>query len=134
VVNYCRQFIPDCSRLQAPIDALTKKGEPWEWGPAQEGAFQALNAALQGEPVLVLPRKGRPFTVRCDWSKKGVGGVLLQEDDKEVERVVAYGSRSCNGAESQYSSFKGELLAAAYFVHLWRQYLYGRRFQLESGH
>ncbi|GAQ80867.1 hypothetical protein KFL_000640340, partial [Klebsormidium nitens] len=77
VVNYYRQFIPECSRLQAPLNALTKKGASWEWGEAQEEAFQALKLALQGDPVLVLPRRGRPFRVRCDWSKKGIGGVLL---------------------------------------------------------
>jgi putative transposase len=55
VINYYRQFIPDCSRLQAPFNSLTKKGALWEWGPAQEGAFRALKEALQGEPVLVLP-------------------------------------------------------------------------------
>jgi hypothetical protein len=93
-----------------------------------------LKEALQGKPLLVLLRRGRPFRLWCDWSKKGVGGVLLQEDDAGVERVVAYGSRSCNGAESRYSSFEGELLAAVYFVRLWRQYLYGERFQLESDH
>jgi hypothetical protein len=118
VVNYYRQFIPNCSRIQAPLNALTKKGAPWEWGLAQEGTFQALKEALQGEPVLMLPRRGRPFRVRCDWSRKGVGGVLLQEDESGVERVVAYGSRSCNGAVSRYSSFEGELLAAVYFVRL----------------
>jgi hypothetical protein len=66
VINYYRQFIPDCSRLQAPLNSLTKKGALWEWGPAQEGAFQALKEALQGEPVLVLPKRWRPFRVRCD--------------------------------------------------------------------
>jgi hypothetical protein len=106
----------------------------WVWSEAQEGAFVALKAALQGEPVLVLPRRGRPFKVRCDWSKKGIGGVLLQEGEAGVERVVAYGSRSCNGAELRYNSFEGELLAAAYFVRLWRQYLYGERIVLESNH
>jgi hypothetical protein len=48
--------------------------------------------------------------------------------------VVAYGSRSYNGAESRYSGFEGELLAGVYFVRLWRQYLYGERFVLESDH
>jgi hypothetical protein len=134
VVNYYRQFIPNCSRLQAPLNELTKKGVAWVWGAKQEGAFVALKAALQGEPVLVLPWRGRPFKVRCDWSKKGIGGVMLQEDEAGAERVVAYGSRSCNGAESRYSSFEGELLAAVYFVRLWRQYLYGERFVLESDH
>jgi hypothetical protein len=72
--------------------------------------------------------------VRCDWSKRGVGGVLLQKDENGVERVVAFGSRNCNQAESRYSSFEGELLAAVYFVRLWRQYLWGERFVLESDH
>ena len=48
--------------------------------------------------------------------------------------MVAYGSCSCNGAESRYNNFEGELLAAVYFVRLWRQYLYGERFVLESDH
>jgi hypothetical protein len=47
---------------------------------------------------------------------------------------VAYGSRSCNGAQSRYSSFEGELLAAVFFVRLWRQYLYGERFVLQTDH
>jgi hypothetical protein len=60
--------------------------------------------------------------------------VLLHKNEKGVERVIAYGSRSCNPAESRYNSFEGELLAAVYFVRLWRQYLYGERFVLESDH
>jgi hypothetical protein len=134
VVNYYRQFIPDCSRLQSPLNELTKKGAPWRWGQAQEESFLALKKALQGDPVLVLPKRGRPFKVRCNWSKRGVGGVLLQEDEGGVERVVAFGSTSYNQVESRYSCFEGELLAAVYFVRLWRQYLWGERFVLETDH
>jgi hypothetical protein len=64
-------------------------------------------------------------------ARRTVGGVLLQEDDQGVERVVAYGSRSCNGAELRYSSFEGELPAAVYFFCLWGLYLYEERFQLK---
>lgn len=53
---------------------------------------------------------------------------------KRAERVVAYGSRSCNRAESRYNTFEGELLAAVFIVRLWCQYLYGERFVLESNH
>ncbi|GAQ83945.1 hypothetical protein KFL_001690230, partial [Klebsormidium nitens] len=134
VVNYYRRFIPECSRVQGPLNDLTKKEVQWRWGEEQEGAFLALKKALQNEPVLALPVRGRKFKVRCDWSKKGVGGVLLQADEQGVDRVIAYGSRSCNPAESRYSSFEGELLAAVYFVRLWRNYLYGEQFTLESDH
>jgi hypothetical protein len=84
--------------------------------------------------MLVMSKRGRPFKVRCDWSKRGVGGVMLQKDENGVERVVAFGSRSCNQAESRYSSFEGERLAAVYFVRLWRQNLWGESFVLESDH
>jgi hypothetical protein len=135
VVNYYQQFIQDCSRLQSPLSELTKKGVVRRWGERwQEKAIQQLIKSLQGSPVLALPQRGRPFKVRCDWSRHGVGGVLLQEDEEGVERVIVYGSRSCNPAESRYSNFEGELLAAIYFVRLWRQYMYGERFVLESDH
>lgn len=45
VVNYNRQFIPNCSRLQSPLKELTKKGVAWTWGTAQEEAFGALKVA-----------------------------------------------------------------------------------------
>jgi hypothetical protein len=80
MVNYYRQFIPDCSRIQAPLNELTKKGAPWRWGQAQEEAFLTLKRALQGDHVLVLPKRGRPFKMRCDWSKRDIGGVQLQKD------------------------------------------------------
>lgn len=50
VINYYRQFIPECSRLQAPLNAFTKKGALWEWEEQLDGAFMALKEALQGEP------------------------------------------------------------------------------------
>jgi hypothetical protein len=135
VVNYYRQFIQDYSRLRAPLSELTKKVVVvWRWGERQEKAFQQLKQALQGSSVLALPQRGRPFKVRCDWSRHGVGGVLLQEDEQGMERVIAYRSHSCNPTESRYSSFEGELLAAVYFVRLWRQLLYGERFVLENDH
>jgi hypothetical protein len=64
VVNYYRQFIPDCSRIQAPLNELNKKGAPWRWGQAQEEAFLTLKRALQGDPVLVLPKSTL-------WTKEG---------------------------------------------------------------
>jgi hypothetical protein len=106
----------------------------WCWVERQEKALQQLKQALQGSPVLALPQRGRPFKVRCDWSRHEVGGKLMQEDEEGVERVIAYGSRSCNPTELRYSSFEGELLAAVYFVRLWWQYLYGEQFVLQSDH
>jgi hypothetical protein len=37
VINYYQQFIPECSRVQAPLNALTKKGAVWEGGATGAG-------------------------------------------------------------------------------------------------
>jgi hypothetical protein len=82
VVNYYRQFIPDYScRLQAPLNALTKKGANWEWGPDQEGAFQALKEACRGNRSWCSPRGG-------GLSRFGVTGVRKGSEVFSCRRMM----------------------------------------------
>jgi hypothetical protein len=60
--------------------------------------------------------------------------VLTQCDDEGKEFVVAYASRSNNVAESCYSSYEGECLAAVWAVAHFRCYLFGTQFTLVTNH
>jgi hypothetical protein len=60
----------------------------------------------------------------------GRGAVLTQCDDEGKEFVVAYASHSNNVAESRYSSYKGECLAAMWVIAHFRCYLFGTQFTL----
>jgi hypothetical protein len=55
-------------------------------------------------------------------------------DDDGKEFVIAYVSRSNNNAEAQYSSYKGECLAAIWAISHFRCYLYGNEFLLVTNH
>jgi hypothetical protein len=55
---------------QAPV--------PFQWGPAQQQAFDALKSMLTHAPLLQLPDFEKTFELECDTSEIGIGGVLIQ--------------------------------------------------------
>ena len=127
-VSYYRRFIADFSLLAAPLTDLTKLQEQDEFvlDDQAKKAFEALKKKLGEAPILAYPRfhSGEPFILDTDWScdPGAIGGVLSQKQDGE-ERVIAYGAKKLNEAEKNYSSHKGELLAAIFFIRHWKYYL-----------
>jgi hypothetical protein len=134
LANYYRKFVQNFSSIAKPLNSLLQKNVSYVWGVEQQSAFDALKAALVSAPILRPPDFSLPFVLQTDWGKPGIGAVLSQKDREGEEYVVAYASRSNNQAESNYSSYEGECLAAVWAVQHFRHYLYGRRFILLTDH
>ena len=103
--GYYRRFVKNYAKIIKPLNDLlvghptNKKGkkskrnkEPWEWGPAQQSAFDIIIDKLTSPPVLAYADFTKPFIVTTDASSDGLGAVLYQEQDGH-ERVIAYASR-----------------------------------------
>lgn len=106
----------------------------WEWGSEQIIAFNKLKDCLMSEPILCYPDYSKPFIVHCDASRKGLGAVLLQEQEGK-QRVVAYASRSVSSAEKNYTVHKLEFLALKWSVtSKFQHYLYGNKFTVFTDH
>ena len=54
--SYYRRFILQFAHIAAPLHQLLESGQPFEWPPAAENAFQQLKRALVEAPVLGYPR------------------------------------------------------------------------------
>lgn len=135
LMNYYRRFVEGFSKLAAPLNALLKKGVPFEWGESQQEALDELKRVLTTEG-LALKRvdPSLPLLLYCDWSQQGIGGVLAQIDHDGREHICACISRSLNVHERQYVSYKGELLACVWACRIFRQYLHGRHFTIITDH
>jgi hypothetical protein len=94
-----------------------------------EQCFQELKRRLVIASVLALPMESSNFIVYSDASRKGLGCVLMQNDN-----VIAYASRQLKPYEQNYPTHDLELAAVVFALKIWRHYLYGERCKIYMDH
>ena len=119
-----------CAGTKVP--PLVHNLTPFQWTPEHQESFDKLKEALITAPVLSYPDYSKPFLLEMDASLKGLGTVLLQEDNEGNLHVVSYASHTLKPYEKSmksYSSAKLELLALKWSVcGKFRDYLIGSKF------
>jgi transposase InsO family protein len=134
-LTYYRHFIPGFSAIASPLTELLRKETPWKWGETQRAAYATLKHEMTKPGCVLRPvDPNRPLILHTDWSVHGIGAVLGQQDDDGNEYLCAAISRSLNKHERNYPSYKGELLALAWAVRMFRQHVQGTRFRLVTDH
>ena len=94
--------------------------------------FERLKSLMYGEPVLKCPDFNRAFVLESDASDRGVGAVLSQMYDGE-DHPVAYFSKKLLPRE-MFSVVEKECLAIRLAVQMFRVYLVGRLFTIQTDH
>ncbi|XP_058762994.1 uncharacterized protein LOC131636407 [Vicia villosa] len=134
LAGYYRRFIMGFSKLALPLTRLTRKEVSFSWNSECEKSFQKLKEKLTTALVLVIPDPNRSYEVFCDASKKGLGGVLMQDG-----QVVAYASRQLRPHEENYPTHDLELAAIVFALkkelnmrqRRWMEYLKDFDFDLK---
>ena len=105
---------------------------PFHWGESQQNAFDELKLRLSSAPILAYADYQRPYKVHTDASSSGLGAVLYQTQDN-VDRVIAYASRSLRPSERIYPAHKLEFLALKWAAtEKFHDYLYGATFDVHT--
>ena len=134
--NYYRKFIKGFSHLATPLNNLLKKSDDkFKWSPECQTAFDGLKNALTSEPVvLAYPDFEKPFIVSTDASNLSIGYILSQEDDQGRERVIAYGGKSLNKHQANYTISEKECLAIFEGIKYFNHFLEGHEFTVITDH
>ena len=133
MAQYYRRFVKNFSDVARPLTDLTKKGMKFKWTEACQTAFSTLKDTLLSPEVMAYPQNDGLFILDTDASLVAIGAVLSQVQE-EVERVVAYGSKTLGKAERNYCTTDRELLAVKYFMEYYKHYLLGKRFLVRTDH
>ena len=82
-------------------------------------------------PCLAYPNYEKSFKLYTDASESGLGAVLAQIKEDNVERPVAYASRTLSKSERNYNAHKLDFLALKWAVtDRFHEYLYGGSFDV----
>lgn len=93
LARWYRRFIANFSELRTPITDLLAGKKRFRWTEEAQKACDQLKAALTSAPVLQNPDFRKKFYLHCDASDYGVGAVVVQMNDANEERPVAYMSK-----------------------------------------
>ena len=105
LTNYYRKFIHGYANVARPLHDLVsgknakKKCSNVEWTDDCEIAFQKLKELCSNTPVLAYPDYRQKFKLYTDASESGLGAVLTQIKEDNLERPIAYASRTLSKSE-----------------------------------
>ncbi|XP_038059532.1 uncharacterized protein K02A2.6-like [Patiria miniata] len=133
LVGFSSSFIPNFATLSDPLRKLTRKGVPFQFGPHQKAAFNALKESLAKATTLAYYDKTAPTKVIGDASPVGLGAVLVQEQ-RDGLVPICYVSRSLTDCERRYSQTEKEALSLVWACERFHAYIYGRDFELLTDH
>ena len=131
--NYYRRFVQGYAAITVPLTDLLRQDRSFDWTEKAEQAFQKLKDSMSQTPVLCIADTNKPFVVTTDASDFAVGAVLSQDQGNGLQ-PVAFESRKMKPAELNYAAHEKELLAIVHALKVWRVYLEGRRFTVQTDH
>ena len=134
MVNYYSKTIPGYALVSEPLVKLTRKHQAFTWGHEQQQAFESLKRLLMSGEVMAYPQTDKGYKLYTDASDTCVGGVLVQDDDAGVEKVVQYVSHQLSATQRKWSTIEKEAFAVVHCIDKLRAYLYGAEFIVYTDH
>lgn len=132
--NYYRTLIPRYAEIVRPLVHLTKKKVKFEWTGECEQALGGLKEALIKKVVLAYPQTDKPYKLYTDASQYSFGAVLMQDDERGIQRPVHLVSRQFNDAQKRYSVIEKEGYALVFALKYFKPYLTGAECTIVTDH
>ncbi|XP_065368079.1 uncharacterized protein LOC135960632 [Calliphora vicina] len=134
LAGWYRRFIANFSSVVYPISETLSTKKKFVWTPEAQQAFEQIKDLLSSAPILSNPDFEKKFFVHCDASDFGIGAVLVQLDNNNEEKPIAFMSRKLNSAQRNYSVTERECLAAIEAIQRFRCYLELQKFEVITDH
>ena len=132
-VTELRRFMGMVNQLGKFSRELLSSKNTWRWGPHQDRAFSNVKEEITRPTVLAHYNPNARTKISADASSFGMGSILLQLNN-DVWKPVAYASHSLTETERRYAQIEKEALAVTWSCEKFRDYILGKRIDIETDH
>ena len=136
LAGHYQWFIKGFINIAHPLyDVLGKKVKmgPVDLPPEVWDAIDILKRKVQSMPIPVFPDFDKPFLLKTDASKEGLGAVLFQKQSDGCYHPVTFGRCSLTPSEKNYHSSKLEFLTLKWSVmEHFKEYLMHSPFMVQT--
>ncbi|KAM1695444.1 hypothetical protein ACFXTN_027091 [Malus domestica] len=124
-INFFRRFIANSAGKMKAFSTLLKlkDSDTFVWTDEHQAAFTQIKVSLTTPPVLVPPRRGKPFKLYISAVEESIGCLLAQDNDAGREQAIFYLSRNLNQPEINYSAVEKLCLAVFFAASKLRHYM-----------
>ena len=98
LINYYRRFVPNLSRVEAPIRKLVSASH-FTWPKEADDVFSVIKELVCRNTVLDYPARHAKLVIDTDASDDGLGAVILQIDSTGIEKPIAFATRTLSESE-----------------------------------
>lgn len=109
-VQFVKRFYPSFDEVMFPLRVLMKKSVAFVWESEHQEAFEKLKSMLMARTMLTVPKGMGAYVLITDASDFGVGGALLQIQEKELEPIL-FLSRPLTKTERNWDAREKEAFA-----------------------
>ncbi len=132
--NFFRRHIKNYADICHPLYAMTSVKKKFTFGQEQQKAFELLKDAMVKACLLTVPDFSKPYVLITDGATCGLGATLTQYDSEGHLRPICFASRRTNKGESTLSATHLELLAVAWALRFFSDYLAHSKVILYTDH
>jgi hypothetical protein len=122
-VNFLRRFIPNLAEIIKFITNMLRKGSEIKWTPEARKSFEDIKVALTKAPVLASPDYAKDFILFYFASEHTIAGVLLQKNEQNFERPIAYYNKTLRDSPLKYNIMEKKAYALVKALKEFRIYI-----------
>jgi hypothetical protein len=131
IINFVRRFVPNFVVMVKPIHNLIKHYHSFSWTDDVENAFLRIKKEISSAPVLEKSYFEKYFIIYTNAIEEEIYAILLQSDDQNNEKLVAYMSQILSDDEIKYSYIEKHAFYLIKVIEKFRHFILGKHTQVK---